>query len=309
MDRKFQRDIQREHQRLDVSLDRIVEGYHALQKPPTLCHYTRWEGLEGILTSRTIWAVDFRAQRTDEQEFRHADAEILRLAQKMALESSRDELDRQLLESFANRFEHGDGHPAVRAGSGLFIACFCTEADNAHVWDNFANGQRGFAIEFEVLRENFEVPDLGAGFWPVEYDGATMVADVRSAFEAVFTRLRAIRKPRRRPAFEGMAVNALFRIAGKAAMTFKSERFRPEHEIRALFLTRNRGLVPVHTNPRHIAVPLRARAGELPVIRAIHVGAAASADAEQRVSELLARLGWPIERWPAIVRVAATKAA
>jgi hypothetical protein len=42
-----------------------------------------WDGLEGILTSRQLWAVDFRKQKTDENEFRHAGAAILSICDTM----------------------------------------------------------------------------------------------------------------------------------------------------------------------------------------------------------------------------------
>jgi hypothetical protein len=91
----------------------------------------------------------------------------------------------------------------------------------------------------------------------------------------------------RRRLMKSYALGALYRIAAKAAMTFKSPDYKGQQEWRSLVLSKDSSLVVVDDPPpRHVCVPLRS-GGAFPILNAIHVGRAAPSDSEAYVESLL----------------------
>jgi hypothetical protein len=300
-DRHFVRRVAAAATRLDGALDKIVNAFAHAEQPQSLCHYTSWRGLEGILTSREIWAVDFRAQKTDEKEFRHADETIMAAVSQLAGQLPDDV--RHLVTRFVERYTAGDGHPEARAGDELFITCFCRENDNVHVWTHHADRCRGFALEFPLLEEKLPATGYGIAYFPVEYAITPLTTSVTAAFSAVLEEFRKIPRHRRTSTAIGYAINALLRIAAKAAMTFKAGEFSGQCEWRALTMLRPvRELTIVDQPLRHVAIPLRASRNAFPVLNAIHVGRDADVDAEARIVDLLERLGYPVAARPPLLR-------
>lgn len=301
MDRRFQRQIQIAAARLDVALDRILNAFAGADQPKQLCHYTGWRGLEGILKSREIWAVDFRTQKTDEKEFHHADASIVEAVSLLAHQVHEDA--RHTVARFLERYTVGDGHPEARAGNDIFITCFCLESDNQHVWTHHADRCRGFALEFPLLEEKLPVAGYAIAYFAVEYAIAPLTRSVTAAFAAALQELRKIPRHRRTSSAETLTVNALLRIAAKGAMTYKASEFSQQCEWRALTVLRANHELMIFDQPlRHVAIPLRASRDDFPVLKAIHVGRDAPSDAEARIVEVLDRAGYPQSARPPLIR-------
>lgn len=163
---------------LDTLCDNIGNEVFAPRIPPMLWHYTpKWEGLAGILRSRKLWATDYRHQRTDEFEFRHADKAILQLAEELAADDSLSAWHHARVEAWLQRLRTD---PWANAAERLFITSFCERGDNADVWREFAAAHSGFAIEFELLcDEEVEGLDFGLIVMQVDYDEAAVTSRLR----------------------------------------------------------------------------------------------------------------------------------
>ena len=116
--------------RLEAPLQRMfaAEGF-----PETLCHYTDFSGLKGILETQSLWATDSRTLNdgTEEQygfkvvkDYLKArlgeSPEGIQLDQAMAAHSSRN-----------------------------FATCFCEGANLLSMWKGYAGQGGGFCLEFD----------------------------------------------------------------------------------------------------------------------------------------------------------------
>jgi hypothetical protein len=102
-----------------------------------LWHYTRQEGLRGILEKKAFWATDVRFQN-DGQEYRYALQLLIEEATKKLPDGPYKE---RLLGTLSFNFLHNDsayGHP--------FIVAFSQAADDLSQWRAYAPFGVGFAI-------------------------------------------------------------------------------------------------------------------------------------------------------------------
>lgn len=286
----------------DAHLDGLVEATHETP-PKRLCHYTTEEGLRGVLTSRELWAVDFRAQQTDVLEFRHADAQILEAVSDLQGDAAISEVGAFALHVFTTRYE--DKKFIAVAAPDIFITCFSERPDNPKLWRDYGSGNAGFAIEFDVLDEKRDI-GMGANFWRVEYEVQAVAAHVRRFFcEALLALdlyVAANSHDIAWPLSLGdqhlynvleMTVRALFMDAALVASRHKSNTYAEDSEWRICYLLDRSAHVPVYERPkRHVKVPLRRSADILPSIRAIHIGRHVSIDLERSIREMVTTLGY-----------------
>jgi hypothetical protein len=263
-----------------------------------------WDGLEGILTSRQLWAVDFRKQKTDENEFRHAGAAILSICDTMgkAPALAADEV------FFFNRLAEIWQENAIAdiAPEALFLACFCADHSNQKLWRDFAARSTGYSLEFETTTDAVVPMDgLQIVVLKVDYSVASVKDRVRVAFEKVFSL-------RRKLALMGWDVSTdenlhitlrtFLTIAGYACIQNKTPRHSREKEWRTLVVVEpGRADHVIEEPPRRVCVPLREN-GMRPSIRAIHIGRHAPSGSEAQICALLDREGYIDTERPLLVR-------
>jgi Protein of unknown function (DUF2971) len=121
-------------------------------RPTTLFHYTDASGLLGILTSRTLWATDFRFLN-DEQEATYARelfVSALRQLPNPALDPAHPLAD--YAEGFGEVFDGYRRMVEADLGSSpfpVYVACFCEAGDLLSQWRGYG-ADHGYAIEVDT---------------------------------------------------------------------------------------------------------------------------------------------------------------
>jgi len=124
-----------------------VEDFLYEPIPPEVWHYTKIEGLQGILSSGTIWATEARSTK-DTTEFIHARdiaLEYLKTAQRPG-EHFEFAL-REAYEVVESVFDEGalsSNHTEV------FIASFSAAENSKNQWKDYGDGNRGASIAFDL---------------------------------------------------------------------------------------------------------------------------------------------------------------
>jgi hypothetical protein len=115
--------------------------------PETLWHYTSFAGFQGIVTSKTIWATEYRFLN-DREEFLHAK----RLADRLVDEEPefvgyqfpvRDILRKAVGAAFNTGYLHEE---RLR----VMVVSFTEEGDQLSQWRGYANNSRGVSIGLDV---------------------------------------------------------------------------------------------------------------------------------------------------------------
>jgi hypothetical protein len=286
--------IEFEPRAFDDWVDHTMRAFLNPEQPPTLCHFTNFAGLVGILRSRELWAVDFEHQRKDPDEFRHAAPALTSLLREMSARSAFSGEVRSWLKEAAEKY--ADASVAKRGQHQIFLTCFCADVGNPALWrGDFAGNCTGFALEFTVLSEDhFEIPDVASSRAPVEYDAGALRRRAEEVFGKLIERFEVLRALN--PTSEGhirrSTVAAAHFMAATMACTFKPDKFKNEREWRQLVYRRVTSPYVVYENPRRVCMPLRANRTDHPVVK-IHVGSRAPADAEERIRALLAEEDYP----------------
>ena len=279
--------------------DRIAHAAFAPHLPGSLWHYTRWEGLVGILSSRKLWATDYRTQHTDELEFRHADSAILGLARTLAADGKLTPWQRQRLATWVDTLQ---GNPLRKASDRLFITSFCTRGDSKHMWQQFGHDAQGFAIELEILREEISMPEFGLMFMEVDYDLTSVVQRLRDVvLRTLDANSRILSTNPARAAW--LTERQLWFAGARAAIQCKGASYVNDLEWRRVATVRETHKGLILDNPRRLEVPIRDHA-KLPAVRTIAIGANALPDAEARIAQLLREQGYTDESAPRVVRAA-----
>lgn len=284
-------------QALDTLCDRIANHAFAPELPPTLWHYTTREGLEGILSTRKLWATDYRAQKTDELEFRHADDAILQLAESLGSDQTLSTWHRARINVWIGRLRND---PWRDAADRLFITSFCDAGDSPHMWNTFGNGGTGFAFELALLRESFGNPNYGLLITQVDYDEASVIRRLRDIVLKILDTSRAYRVKDRREA-DRITERQLWWVGTKAAVQCKGATFAADHEWRRVSTPRSPRLIVSGAGPRRLEIPLR-NGGRIPRILTIRIGESAPVDAEAHVTEFLSKHGYVGNAAPRIER-------
>jgi Protein of unknown function (DUF2971) len=288
---------------LENKLDKIRQETLHEPSPETLCHFTTGSGLEGILGSKKIWATDFRGQKTDDMEFRHVDAPLVALLDRMASDSSLPHDQGQMLVSVAREYE--TKKITKLADAGLFLTSFCRSHENAKVWRDFGDEGRGYAIEFRLLEnESLDQPTYGIRFLRVEYSEKKIAQRLEVAFQRILEAHREFMSnaaPARLQAGRGKAMQALWVTAAMFATFYKSADHEEDTEWRMIVLGKKDASPPVVDGPpRRLEVPLRRDNKDYPVVAAVHIGLNVPRGAERDIEQFLRSEGYsPV---PPIVR-------
>ena len=283
---------------LDAACDAIANRAFAPELPSTLWHYTTREGLEGILSTRKLWATDYRAQKTDELEFRHADEAILRLAEGLAADETLSAWHRDRIQVWIGRLRND---PWRNAADRLFITCFCDAGDSAHMWSTFANEGTGFAFELVLLRESFVERNYGLMITQVDYDEESVTRRLRDIVLKILDTSRAYHVKDRREA-DRITERQLWWVGTKAAVQCKGAKYAPDREWRRVATPRTPALILSSAGPRRLEIPLR-NGGRVPRVRTIRIGELAPVDAEAQLAEFLAKHGYIGLAAPRVERV------
>jgi len=151
-------------QNIDVTTERIVRAAQALQNqrpqkddlveeffnkpiPAELWHYTTMAGLEGILTSGSVWATEAH-YTTDESEFVHAREGATRYLNALTPETKSEHLAKASgLEIINEEFENGS---LSENQTEVFVASFSSAKDLKSQWTGYANNGTGVSIAFDL---------------------------------------------------------------------------------------------------------------------------------------------------------------
>jgi hypothetical protein len=132
--------------------------------PDLLFHYTGFEGLQGILRGRTIWATDVR-YLNDTSEVHYSREVIGRRAA---------DREAELSATYGGYLAHGTA--AGLGGSAMFpdtfVASFCEDGDNLTQWKTYGRTGHGFALGFcwDSLQQLSQVSSYS--LVPIIYDPA-----------------------------------------------------------------------------------------------------------------------------------------
>jgi hypothetical protein len=298
----FQDEVQTLRKQLDDALDDVRRTEFKAPPFASLTHYTKFEGLDGILRTKKIWATQALGHSTDKKELRHADLAICTIANDLARDGLYTEQERAWLWSVSSHW--GRNSLARNAKDQLFIACFSPVTNNAAAWQKYADYGKGYALEFEIVEETLTLRDLGLGYFLVEYSESEVKRRLRSMFVET---LRvgseyALRDPRfQLKQVRSLVGRALWLVAATTAAITKSVADIDDNELRMIALRSGAGY-PVKDGPRRVEIPLRAR-GNQPRLKAIHIGPNAPPDAAATVDRLLVQHGYPEELRNCVARV------
>lgn len=127
--------------------------------PDEVWHYTTLEGLEGILSSGTIWATDAR-YTNDKTEFTHARGIVKAYLEERAEHGSREGFPTEDLSKMLDEaFEEGALSPLE---TEVYVASFSANGDLLSQWVQYADNCRGVALAFD-LRGLRPPKELGVG--------------------------------------------------------------------------------------------------------------------------------------------------
>jgi hypothetical protein len=164
------------------------------QEPPPIFHYTRDDGLKGILSTGTFRLTD-AFQLNDPTELTHG----LKLLDEMLVEAAKNGSSE--LGVFRDRMKRFVDNGGVRETAHYFVGSFSLLGDDLPQWRSYADDGRGFALEFDAgrLERAFAQPPGGAfgtATFPVSYDEADIVQLYR---ELVRFAAPLVSLPRSRP--------------------------------------------------------------------------------------------------------------
>ena len=187
-----------------------------------LYHYTSAAGLQGIITSKSIWATDHRFLN-DPSEFTHGWAIVFN-----ALRERKTELDKQSGEIWSTIelfHHHGERH-----GVFAFVGSLTSEGDLLSQWRGYGGG-KGFAIGFneDWLLQNAMAQ--GFDIHPVVYSPE----EQRKAADDAVTLLVGL-LAEREPAKHLEITREWWRHALKVSLILKDRNFGEEHERRLLWI-------------------------------------------------------------------------
>jgi hypothetical protein len=270
----------------------------AMRTPDDLFHYTRWEGLEGILTHGFL-ATDV-STLDDVTEMNYgAD-----LVGKVTLEMGRDLQpdDPREVGEFIHSFRDLDPPAVVRDGfaarpTRAYTTSFCTDGDEMDMWDRYGRGG-GYSIGLmshfmNVRPDNFFEPEHP--FLRVVYDEGEQRQTIRDSLALGVGAVRALAGQ-----MTGSDVAEYFIPQfAPLLLAFKSADFSVEREWRALWLPAPEvEIVETEGRRRQVSIDLRGgpwgfTADRLPVI-SITVGPCPHPNTQiELVSSLLDRLRYP----------------
>ncbi|HET9743186.1 MAG TPA: DUF2971 domain-containing protein [Terriglobales bacterium] len=294
--------------------------------PDTLWHYTSYAGFQGIVTSKKIWATEYRFLN-DRQEFLHAKALAQNLVQEEPEFVGEQLPNRDTIRKAVNlAFETGHLHDARLF---IMVSSFSNAQDQLSQWRGYANDSRGVSMGLD-LRSLRPPSNVGTAvtFAPCVYKPAdknallkAIFADYRKGLQSWWASIvsaarREIGSGASNPEFAQQLISAHSQelnqavVHGQASLQFdllrtapllKDENFREEDEWRLVLpwehikLPTNHPLEfrPVRdTVIPYIAYPLNRPGQEGPIFcKDVILGAGSHVSAETAVNLFLRQQG------------------
>jgi hypothetical protein len=218
---------------IDKMYDRVVSDGYDKSAPPTVYHYTSWNGASGILRSQRFWATAHQCTN-DRAELKSADAVILEVAEEVR-KGQENVLAREALRLFITGF-HDLG---MKVGSLLTVclACFSASRDDAEQWKRYGDYGRGLMLGIRVVNEPAPT-DYTAATVKVDYDEKSWRDTITESFRDI---CKILSQGRALPSQENLelALNALHRIAAHASIQAKKTEWAVEQEYRRVVLLRD----------------------------------------------------------------------
>ena len=219
---------------IDKMYDRVVSDSYDKSAPPTVYHYTSWNGASGILHSQRFWATAHQCTN-DKAELKSADAVILEVAEEVR-KGQRNALAREALASFITGFHDRD----MKVGSLLTVclACFSASRDDAEQWKRYGDNGKGLMLGIRVVNEP-PPTDYTAATIKVDYNETSWRDTINKSFSDICKILSQRRALHSRKNLE-LALNALHRIAAHASIQAKKSEWAVKQEYRRVVLLRDR---------------------------------------------------------------------
>lgn len=262
------------------------------QPPSPLYHYTSPAGFRGIITTRSLWATDFRHVRGDPDELHHAEEAILDAVSSLSKEYGSRSLPRRVCDHFGTEFRRlpASGLPDMR----IYLGCFCTQVDDAELWPEYGEGGSGLSIGLPILRES-HAHAASAMLMRVSYD---VEGQARLFADQARSTLRLVQNSELfndTPTGTECTVN-LLTLAAHFCCCTKKPKYASENEWRMVVQTRDppQDLEFNDSAARpYLVWPLR-DAGRLPALSSVHVGGSSAMNRDE-VREFLAQEGYGTE--------------
>jgi hypothetical protein len=210
---------------LKRALNEAMPDPAEVQNQTYLYHYSPMPGIEGILSSQSIWISDIRSLWTKDPKDGVHWIDIFRsiLEQQRVPKYVRDEFNRRDRLLPGSRWHQ-------------FVACFSSDSRLHHQWTNYAADGTGCAVEIEFEKFRNRAREGNAYGWtPILYDCERQLATAKNL-------VRAVRRVCREQKLAGEVEKDFWRDAAWIFLccgtAFKDPVLSPESEWR-LFLGRN----------------------------------------------------------------------
>jgi hypothetical protein len=266
--------------------------------PPNLFHYTNAAGLAGIVEGGCLWLSDI---------FTLNDPSEITYALQAAVRYTAEQASSKEMVILSGQLRHFASQEAARAVANYFVCSFSAESDDLGQWRAYADGGRGFALEFDTsaLEQAFTkldgVPVVNHSTFPVDYSEDNLRALVGALIQLLADKISFVRKvmPSSAQAY-GAYMSDLLMITAlhlyRTSLFFKHSAYRHEREYRFLGLfdihdplvdlkTRSRGSLHI----RYKELDWRALAPT--ALKGVRIGPAAEASARDFAVSVLEKAG------------------
>jgi len=138
----------------------------AHRPPPVLYHFASVEGVEGILTSKKLWA-SLATSLNDATEITYGIERTKRYIKKRLEQARGVSLKREAFLTYALRWLEGEGvNTDLLVNIEHFVVSFCGRVDKSGMWLHYGRSGTGYALGFDAARLARAPFDL----WKVIYD-------------------------------------------------------------------------------------------------------------------------------------------
>jgi len=206
-----------------VSFERLASrGAFETEPPEHLYHYTDLEGVEGILSSKSLWMSKFTASN-DISEITLAISQFQNFVDSRVSALAADEAS--FLHEAASQL---DGFRRTN----ICLASFCEQPDLLSQWRSYGNDGRGIALGFDTRVLQDLAQRYSLKLWRCVYDRATHVKVSNDLLTMLLESFRAV-KPK--GAEERREIVAQFNATFlRVAPVIKDHRFAEEQEWRLI---------------------------------------------------------------------------
>jgi hypothetical protein len=266
-------------------IEQIILSARSRSPYQILYHYTNLAGLEGILSSRSFWSTAHDCTN-DEAEMLSANEIITDVAKTCGQRAKGAAAT--VFEMFVMNY----ADTIITKRRKLYLACFSSQRDNAHLWKMYGREGAGICLGINILNEKSPVSAQSVSLITrVIYSEEEVRANLTKAFESVSRALSGVR-----PTHDNLqsGLDALYRIAAMNAICAKRKAWEQESEIRLVTFGRKQDSITPKQRPtpggkivRYIPVVVRVE-GKLISLSEIIVGA--KQDIKQAHADVIALL-------------------